>query len=150
MAISKAKAYGGSRSTVSTFRSGLEEKIAAQLEGQGLPVIFEKYKLKYIIPESVHSYTPDFVLHNGLIVESKGIFDSDDRKKHQLIKEQHPELDIRFVFSSSKAKLYKGSSTSSADWCVKNGFKYADKLIPADWLKESKKIIPEGILIAKG
>ena len=150
MAISKAKAYGGSRSTVATFRSGLEEKIAAQLEGQGLPVIFEKYKLKYIIPESVHSYAPDFVLHNGLIVESKGIFDSDDRKKHQLIKEQHPELDIRFVFSSSKAKLYKGSSTSYADWCVKNGFKYADKLIPADWLKESKKIIPEGILIAKG
>ena len=149
MAISKAKAYGVSRSVASSFRSGLEEKIAAQLEDSGLPVVFEQYKLKYIIPESTHSYTPDFLLHNGIIIESKGIFDSDDRKKHQLIKQQHPELDIRFVFSSSKSKLYKGSSTSYADWCIKNGFMYADKLIPKEWLKEAKKQLPEGVLIAK-
>ena len=149
MAISKAKAYGVSRSVASSFRSGLEEKIAAQLEDSGLPVVFEQYKLKYIIPESTHSYTPDFLLHNGIIIESKGIFDSDDRKKHQLIKQQHPELDIRFVFSSSKSKLYNGSSTSYADWCIKNGFMYADKLIPKEWLKEAKKQLPEGVLIAK-
>ncbi len=149
MAISKAKAYGGSRLVASSFRSGLEEKIAAQLEDSGLPVVFEQYKLKYTIPESTHSYTPDFLLHNGIIIESKGIFDSDDRKKHQLIKQQHPELDIRFVFSSSKSKLYKGSSTSYADWCIKNGFMYADKLIPKEWLKEAKKQLPEGVLIAK-
>lgn len=134
---------------VGRYRSGLEDKIATDLENKGLKYYYEKYRIKYVIPQSNHTYCPDFLLHNGIIIESKGIFDSDDRKKHQLIKQQHPELDIRFVFSSSKAKLYKGSTTSYADWCVKNGFKYADKLIPVDWLKESKKIIPEGVLIAK-
>ena len=59
-----------------------------------------------------------------------------DRKKHLLIKEQHPELDIRFVFSSSKAKLSKGSKTTYALWCTKNGFKFADRLIPRAWLKD--------------
>ena len=34
-----------------------------------------------------------------------------DRKKHLLIKEQHPELDIRFVFSRAGNKL----SSKSAD-----------------------------------
>ena len=79
------------------------------------------------------------MLPNGIIVETKGIFDSDDRKKHTLIQTQHPELDIRFVFTNSKAKLYKGSPTTYGAWCEKNGFKYADKLIPASWLAEPRK-----------
>ena len=90
------------------------------------------------------------MLRNGIIVESKGIFDVEDRKKHLLIREQHPELDIRFVFSSSRSKLYKGSKTSYAEWCEKYGFQFADKLIPAAWLREKAKPIPDGILIAKG
>jgi hypothetical protein len=73
---------------------------------------------------------------NGIIIETKGIFDSDDRKKHMLIKEQHPELDIRFVFSNAQTKLYKKSPTSYADWCIKNGFIYADKVIPTAWFNE--------------
>jgi len=51
------------------------------------------------------------------------------------IKEQ-TDFDIRFVFSSSKAKIRKGSKTSYADWCNKNGFLYADKLIPEEWFNE--------------
>lgn len=111
---------------------------------------FEQYKLKYMVPAREATYTPDFVLRNGIIIESKGIFDVEDRKKHLLIREQHPELEIRFVFSSSRSKLYKGSKTSYAEWCEKNGFLFADKLIPLAWLREKQKAIPEGILIAKG
>lgn len=111
---------------------------------------FEQYKLKYVVPAREATYTPDFILRNGIIIESKGIFDVEDRRKHMLIREQHPELDIRFVFSSSRSKLYKGSKTSYAEWCEKNGFQFADKLIPATWLREKPKAIPEGILIAKG
>ena len=59
--------------------------------------------------------------------------------KHLCIKKQHPNLDIRFVFTSSKAKLRKGSKTSYADWCEKNGFLYADKDVPQEWLDEKKK-----------
>ncbi|CAH6634564.1 endonuclease I [Escherichia phage vB_Eco_Bam] len=135
---------------VSAYRSGLEEKIAGQLEQAGLPVRFEEAYIKYVIPESDHKYTPDFILPNGIIIESKGLFDVDDRKKHLLLKDQYPELDIRFVFSRSATKLYKGAKTTYADWCERYGFQYADKLIPPNWLRESHKPIPEGVLIPKG
>ena len=49
---------------------------------------------------------------------------------------QHPELDIRFVFSSSRARISKTSATTYADWCRKHGFQFADKSIPLEWIKE--------------
>lgn len=130
------------RHVAATYRSGLEVKVAAQLEAKGVPFSYEGHTISYIIPASGHKYHPDFVLPNGIIVETKGIFDAEDRKKHSLIREQYPDLDIRFVFSNSKAKLYKGSPTSYAAWCTKNDFKYADKLIPIEWLSERGKVSP--------
>lgn len=151
MTAFRPRAYARAKGAGTTaYRSGLEEKIAAQLEAAGVPVAFEQYKLRYLIPAREATYTPDFLLRNGIVIESKGIFDVEDRKKHLLIREQHPELDIRFVFSSSRSKLYKGSKTSYAEWCEKNGFLFADKLIPAAWLREKSKAIPAGVLIAKG
>lgn len=85
------------------------------------------------------TYTPDFVLNNGIIVETKGRFMAADRRKHIAIKKQHPKLDIRFVFTNSKCKLSKGAKSSYADWCIKNGFRYYDRIIPEDWLKEKGK-----------
>jgi hypothetical protein len=117
------------------FRSGLEGKVAKQLEVLGVKVEYETTKVKYVIPESLHTYTPDFVLPNGIVVETKGRFVVADRKKHLLIKQQHPDLDIRFVFQNSKNKITKGSKTTYADWCIKNGFQYADKEIPDKWLR---------------
>lgn len=130
---------GWSEHVSTTYRSGLEENIAGQLVNAGCPVAFEQYYLEYIIPASTHKYTPDFLLPNGIIIESKGLFESEDRKKHLLIKTQYPHLDIRFIFSNPNQKLYKGSRTSYADWCEKNGFLYAKKLIPLAWLKEKQK-----------
>ncbi len=103
--------------------------------------MYEQSYLTYIIPASEHKYTPDFILSNGIIVETKGLFEIADRKKHLIIKETYPNLDIRFVFTDPNSKLYKGSKTTYADWCIKNGYKYAAKLIPAEWFKESKKSI---------
>jgi hypothetical protein len=53
-----------------------------------------------------------------------------------LIKKQHPNLDIRFVFTNSRSKLSKVSKSSYGQWCTKHGFKYHDRIIPEDWLKE--------------
>ena len=144
-----SKRGGWSGHSVASYRSGLEEKIAEQLKDRNVPVVFEQYEVPYVIPSSTHKYTPDFVLPNGVIVEGKGLFDADDRKKHTLIRAQHPELDIRFVFTSSRTKLYKGSPTTYGMWCEKNGFKYSDKSIPVEWLKEPPKVIPEGSLVLK-
>lgn len=115
------------------FKSGLEETISTQIEGRGIVVKYESEKVPYIIPASHHTYNPDFKLPNGIFVETKGRFVAADRKKHLLVKSQNPHLDIRFVFSNSNNKITKNSKTTYGDWCVKNGYKYADKIIPEDW-----------------
>ena len=121
------------------YRSGLEEKTAQNLTSKGVGFLYEEVVIPYETPPKKHRYTPDFVLDNGVIIETKGRFISADRAKHLLVKAQHPELDIRFVFSNSKAKINKRSKTSYADWCEKNGFLYADKEVPEAWIKEKEK-----------
>ena len=116
------------------YRSGLEDRISKQLKALSVPVKYEEMKIEYQINET-RKYTPDFELPNGIIIESKGRFVVADRKKHLLRKKQHPTLDIRFVFSNSKAKINKGSKTTYGMWCDKHGFLYADKLIPEEWIK---------------
>ena len=118
------------------YRSGLEERIAEQLDKAGVEYTYEQVKLNYIKPASKHVYTPDFVLANGIIVETKGRFLMADRQKHILVKKHNPTLDIRFVFSNSNARISKTSRTTYAQWCIKNGFKFADKEIPKEWMEE--------------
>ena len=118
------------------YRSGLEERIAEQLDKLGVEYQYEEVKLKYIKPASEHIYTPDFVLPNGIIVETKGRFLMADRQKHILVRKHNPTLDIRFVFSNSNARISKTSRTTYAAWCIKNNFKYADKEIPQEWIDE--------------
>lgn len=120
------------------YRSGLEERVSEQLTKAKVKFSYESTRISYEINE-VRKYTPDFILGNGIIVETKGRFVVADRKKHLLIKKQHPHLDIRFVFTNSKAKINKGSKTTYGMWCEKHGFQYADKLIPKEWLDEHTK-----------
>lgn len=116
------------------FRSGLEMEIDKSLKSRGIDGEYEQHIIKYTKPETHHKYHPDFKLPNGIFVETKGRFLTADRKKHLLIKAQHPELDIRFLFQNSKTRISKSSKTTYADWCIKYGFKFADKEIPAEWL----------------
>ena len=92
--------------------------------------------MKYIKPASEHVYTPDFVLPNGIIVETKGRFLLADRMKHMMVKKHNPTVDIRFVFSNSNARISKASKTTYAMWCRKHGYLYADKTIPEEWINE--------------
>lgn len=116
------------------YRSGLEDDISVDLNKRGVSFEYETLKIKWTLLEN-KTYTPDFILPNGIIIESKGRFVAADRKKHLRVKEQHPDLDIRFVFSNSRAKLNKGAKSTYGDWCDKYGFTYADKRIPDEWLK---------------
>lgn len=132
----------------SKYRSGLEKVIAEYLKDNQKKVRYEELKIEW---EDLRyrTYTPDFVLDNGIIIETKGIFDSEDRRKHLEIQKQHPELDIRFVFSNSSAKLYKGSKTKYCDWCDSKSFKWAHRVIPEDWLKEKGKAITAKKILLK-
>lgn len=118
------------------FRSGLEDKIAAQLRSLGIEPEYEAHKIEYTRPARASKYTPDFRLPNGIFIETKGRFVTDDRQKHLLIKVQHPDKDIRFVFSNSRSRISKTSNTTYAMWCEKHGFLYADKFIPKEWMEE--------------
>ena len=118
------------------FRSGLEEKVAEYLASKGVGFSFETLKVPYVKPETKHIYTPDFILDNGIIIETKGRWMMEDRKKHVLIRKQHPNLDIRILFQNAHAKISKGSKTSYADFCEKHGITYAHREIPVAWLKE--------------
>lgn len=118
------------------FRSGLEEKVAEFLTSKGVKFTFETMKIPYVKPETKHTYSPDFILDNGIIIETKGRWLLDDRKKHLLIRKQHPNLDIRILFQNANAKIRKGSKTSYADFCEKHGIPYAHREIPVAWLKE--------------
>lgn len=123
------------RALAAGYRSGLEELTAEDLKERNIPFKYEQMKIKWL-DSKIRTYTPDFhELPNGIIVETKGRFVAADRRKHLEIKKQHPELDIRFVFSNSCAKLYKGAKSTYGDWCTKNGFIYADKAIPEEWMK---------------
>ena len=120
------------------YRSGLELTISDSLKEQGVPFQYESMKIEWE-DLAYRTYTPDFVLDNGIIIESKGMFTAADRRKHLAISKQHPELDIRFVFENSRRKLRKGAKSTYAEWCIKYGFRYYDRIIPEDWIKEKGK-----------
>ena len=120
------------------YRSGLEHKISLDLEERRVKYLYEKVKIEW---EDLcyRKYTPDFILNNGIIIESKGLFTAADRRKHLAIQKQHPKLDIRFIFENSRRKLRKGANTMYSNWCEKHGFLYDTRVIPEAWVKEKGK-----------
>jgi hypothetical protein len=130
------------------YRSGLEKEVAAYLKTIQRKVRYEVLKIEW---EDLRyrTYTPDFILDNGIIIEVKGLFDSEDRHKHLEVRKQHPELDIRFIFSNAKDKLYNGAMSRYFEWCEKNDFMYANRVIPEDWLKEKGNAIKENRIVLK-
>jgi len=120
------------------YRSGLEFKISMALDTIKYKYDYESIKIEWE-DLAYRTYTPDFILKNGIIIETKGRFLTTDRRKHLCIKKQHPKLDIRFVFTNSRSKLSKGAKSTYAEWCIKYGFRYYDRIIPEDWLKEKGK-----------
>ena len=114
------------------FRSGLEERVADLMCELGVKYDYEPTQVPYQIQ---HMYTPDFLLPNGIFLETKGYWDAEDRRKMKAVKEQHPELDIRMVFQSPYNKISKKSKTTYAKWCDKHDIPWTSFTnIPIDWL----------------
>jgi hypothetical protein len=116
------------------FRSSLEQKIAADLTSRGISFEYESLRVPYM--GKPKKYLIDFQLPNGIIVEAKGWFTSEDRTKSLLVREQNPGIDLRFVFQRASSRLRKGSSTTYAEWCEKHGFLWAEGTVPQRWLSE--------------
>ena len=120
------------------YRSGLEHKVSQYLDDLNINYSYEGIKIEWE-DLAYRTYTPDFILHNNIIIETKGMFTAIDRRKHLCIKKQHPELDIRFVFTNSNRKLRKGAKSTYAQWCIRYDFRYFNRIIPEEWLKEKVK-----------
>jgi len=117
------------------YRSGFELKVSEQLNEAKVPFGYEDTVIPYTKPATNHKYTIDFRLPNGVLIEAKGRWTLEDRKKHLLVREQNPELDIRIIFQSPNNKIRKGSKTTYADFCDKHGIQWAAKEVPESWYK---------------
>jgi len=132
------------------LKSKLERLNAKDLKEKKVTFFYEpkEGEIVWYCPATIHTYTPDFWIQKKdggyIVVETKGIWDYNDRFKHACIKRQYPFLDIRFVFSRSNTPTSKGARQTYRDICEGRGrgvfkgltWKYADKRIPDEWLQE--------------
>ena len=119
----------------SRFRSKYEAAVAASLVKRGLDCKYEAQSFGYTIRST---YTPDFFLPNGVIVETKGLFSSDDRRKMLAVKSQYPLLDIRLCFMNAQVKLSKApKSLAYWQWAERHGFPWCHGHIPTTWFTDA-------------
>jgi Phage endonuclease I len=116
-----------------TLRSGFERTVDMQLRSSGVPYKNEDTKIPYILE---CNYNPDFhLLKSNIYIETKGRLLPEERRKHLAVRQQNPEVDLRFVFMYPHKKM-QGSKITHAAWATRNGFKWADGRIPEEWLAE--------------
>jgi hypothetical protein len=118
-----------------TFRSGLEKKVAEQLEAEGVAYGHESQWIRYTVPAREAKYLPDFSFKDcPIIIEAKGRFGggnprfkqpatdgAKERQKLILLKEQHPELEIRIVFQRASRRTTMASSGRTRASCLRSG-----------------------------
>lgn len=115
----------------SEYRSKFEHSVAGSLRERGLAFNYESKALPYTIQAT---YTPDFCLPNGVVVETKGLFPPEDRRKMLAVKAQYPDLDIRFCFQKADVKLSKAKrSLTYGAWATRHGFPWCEGQIPTAW-----------------
>jgi len=138
----------------SGYRSGLEEKVAASLEAKGIKFEYESIRITYEKPVrkglcpacgskstvQVSSYTPDFVLDNGILLEVKGRLTSKDRSKLILVRKSLGDRGKYLVlYLAEDNRLTKGSEKRYSNWCQEKGFDFSIGAIPRRWLTSRKK-----------
>jgi hypothetical protein len=130
-------------------RSKFETRVGIDLEERGVDFEYERESYKYKAKPynakcedcgskkvfETRSYTPDFFLPNGIIIEAKGRWMPKERKILKALKESNPELDIRMLFMRDNWLTTKHVQRYS-DWCDKNGIGYAVGRVPQGWVDE--------------
>lgn len=129
------------------LRSGLEREIHDQLTDAGVSFEYEPERLEFrkrvvkgtcscgsVDVYQRRHYIPDFVLANGIRIEVKGRLTSADRSKLILVRDQHPEIDLRLVFGANN-KIHKEKQKRYSDWASEHKIKFCIKQIPESWLK---------------
>lgn len=115
------------------MKSGFERKISVQLKQSGMGFTYETLKLPYVLNGT---YSPDFILDNGIIIETKGYMDRDAKRKMEAVKRQYPDLDLRILFMDASKKMPNSKQTHGA-WASKMGYVWAEGEVPREWLKQT-------------
>jgi len=72
------------------------------------------------------------------MLEAKGYWDAEDRRKILAVKKCNPELDIIMIFQTPDNTISKKSKTTYAKWCDKHNIPWTTfHEIPIDWLVSS-------------
>ena len=138
------------------YRTDFEAITAEQLQSWDISFEYEPARLRYKDNDGRKRITrPDFHLkpksndpHGGMFVEAKALLKHDHLARYECLKEQRPDLDIRFVFEEpdraiSHYSLDNGEGetrvVSYSEWADMNGFKWAGETVPKAWIKELKK-----------
>jgi hypothetical protein len=130
--MAKRRRHFGGR-TKSGKRSKLEDAHQLEFDKLRARVEFEPFRIWYV-PKPTF-YKPDWLLlDNGILVESKGYFETKDRTKLRQILEQNPGLDLRILFANPHLPIGTKSSTTYAMWADRLGIPWAVKL-PKAWVK---------------
>jgi hypothetical protein len=71
-----------------------------------------------------------------IVIQQKGRFVTSDRQRLVLLKQQHPSIEFRLVFSNSKQRISSTSPTTYAMWAQRYGFPFFDKVPSKAWIAE--------------
>ncbi len=126
------------------FRSGLELQVGIWLKYNNIAYEFESDVIPWVSEPEDHKYTPDFKVTNKsgnvIYIETKGLMDPADRKKHLALKKQHPDLDIRIVFDKPNSWDRKAKTRSYGRWATENDIKWTSKThfkhVIKEWINE--------------
>jgi hypothetical protein len=124
------------------YRSWFEVDIAIDALERDIPFDYELHHIIYREPETVRKYKPDYFVRRKtdgtlLIVEAKGRWTAQDRKKMCYVTEQNPDLDIRILFERDNRLSKSKRSMTYTAWCTKKGIGCAvGRSIPQEWMEE--------------
>ena len=123
------------------YKNKFEYMTAQHIRSKKLNFEYETEKLEYTLTKK---YIPDFIIEKpsgNLYIETKGngrSWDASARAKMVAVKEQHPDLDIRILFWSDGefgARRKDGTKQTQSGWAEKNGFQWAIRETPDEWLQ---------------
>ena len=123
------------------YRSWFEVDIAIDALERGIEFEYEKEHIIWIEPEKVRKYNPDYFVYRRdgslIVVEAKGRWTAEDRKKICFVTEQNPDLDLRMLFERDNTLSKSPKSKKYTEWCAMKGIKCAvGRAVPQRWLDE--------------
>lgn len=140
------------------FRSKAEKICAEWLDKHGIKWEYEVEKLPFLSrvrsgecgtchAKEVYQrrlYIPDFYIPSGkFFIEVKGRLTRRDRGKMKDIHTQHPNVDIRMLFSKNN-KLERNINKRYVEWCEEIGYTHiaVGYVPPKEWFSELQPATP--------